>query len=410
MDGTAIFEDTAAHTAPRALDEVLAPVSAADFIQRYLGKNYFYVSGGAGKFAPLLQWSELNKILRHHQLDVPRLRLARDGKPIPVESFLSVQSNRRNPSSRLTRLRSAELSRHLQEGATLIVDAVDELHEPVAQLAEGLERALRARIQVNLYAGWRTSPGFDVHWDGHDVLILQVHGRKHWKVYPMTREYPLSGDPKDGKPPAEPLWEGMLNSGDLLYIPRGWWHVAVPVDEPTLHLTVGIHRATGLDFVSWFADRLRTQAVVRQDIPSLGPEVEMNAHLGRLREAWEQAWEPGLLDEYRRYLDSQARSRPHFGLPWTSLPPAGVKWSLKWLSPRPIETGADSDTVTVRGNGKEWTFAADARPVLERLEADGACTREQLEASAAGRLSRDQLHLFLQELVREGLASVLIGG
>ena len=113
---------------------------------------------------------------------------------------------------------------------------------PITDIAESLERLFRVRIQVNAYAGWRTSHGFDLHWDDHDVFILQVAGRKQWKVYGMTRKYPLAVDvePTVEKPDA-PLWEGMLEDGDLLYIPRGWWHVATPLDEPTLHLTVGVN-------------------------------------------------------------------------------------------------------------------------------------------------------------------------
>ena len=411
--GTAIFEDapstSSAPAAPRTLAQALAPVTTEYFLQQYLGKNYHYIPGHAGKFAALLQWSDLNSILRHHQLDVPQLRLARDGKQIPPESFISYHENRRNPAARLSRLRSAELTRQLQEGATLILDGVDELHEPVAELAEDLERALRARIQVNMYAGWRTSPGFDVHWDGHDVLILQLHGCKHWKVYPMTREYPLKGDPKDEKPPTEPVWEGMLNSGDLLYIPRGWWHVAVPVDAPTLHLTVGLHRVTGMDFVSWYADRLRSQSVIRKDLPILGTETEKNAYMKSLREAWEQAWEPGLLDDYSRYVDSQARSRPHFGLPEmaeSSNLSSGV--SMKWLVPRLIEVESDQGSVVVRGNGREWKFAAEARSVLEQLETSRTCTLEALEQSARGGLSPAKLRLFLQELIEEGFVSLVV--
>jgi ribosomal protein L16 Arg81 hydroxylase len=420
MAGTAISDDLTVATAfstqstqpaPRTLAEVLAPLSTEEFLQRYWGKSYHHVPGRAGKFASLLPWSDLNQLLTLHQLDAPRLRLVRDGKPLPAESFLSYHANRRNPSSRLTRLRSVELTRQLQEGATLILDAVDELQEHVADLAEQLERSLRTRVQVNLYAGWRTSPGFDVHWDGHDVLILQIHGRKLWKVYPMTREHPIQGDPKDEKPPQEPLWEGMLESGDLLYIPRGWWHVAVPVDEPTLHLTVGLHRPTGLDFVSWYAERLRSQAVIRENLPAIGTESEKAAHLHRLREAWEQSWAPGLLDEFCDYLDSQARSRPQLGLPWTAqasvLPSSDVAWSLRWLVPHQIGTG-NPGTVIVRGNGKEWTFAAEARSVLEKLQTNGACTREELEESAASALTPEQLRLFLQELVQAGLACVVV--
>ena len=42
-------------------------------------------------------------------------------------------------------------------------------------------------------------------------------------------------------PPTRPVWSGALNSGDLLFIPRGWWHDAcIPEErdgEGSIHLT-----------------------------------------------------------------------------------------------------------------------------------------------------------------------------
>ena len=81
-----------------------------------------------------------------------------------------------------------------------------------------------------------------------------------------------------------PLWEGMLNDGDMLYIPRGWWHVATPLDEPTLHLTVGVNNPTGADLLSWFVDRLRASEDVRRDLPLFGRAEDQTALMDRLRE------------------------------------------------------------------------------------------------------------------------------
>ncbi|HCC57286.1 MAG TPA: cupin [Solibacterales bacterium] len=397
---------------PKTLADVLAPASTDKFVQNDLGRSFQYFPGHPGKFSSLLTWPDLNEILALHQLDTPRLRLARDGQPIPADSFLSYHPARRPNAPATTRIRSAELTQHLQQGATLILDAVDELHAPVRDLAADIEKALRARIQVNLYAGWRTSPGFDLHWDGHDVLILQISGRKHWKVYPMTREHPVEGDPKKEAPPEKPVWEGLLEDGDLLYIPRGWWHVAVPLDEPTLHLTVGIHRASGLDFMAWFADRLRSSTDVRNDLPRLATAAAKEAHLECLRQAWEQAWQPGLLDEYFSMLDAQARSRPHFGLPWTAqpsvLPPEDEGWAVKYLVARPVEWHRNGDdTIVVRGNGKEATFAAAAGPVLEALRAHQTCSLAQLQQTSGETIPPATLRVFVAELVNAGLAAVV---
>src|SRR3954447_25888016 len=220
------------NSSPKTLAEVLTPFSVGEFTQKYFGKRFFHSPGTPGRFAGLLPWSDLNQLLRHTRLDVPRLRLMQEGKAVPPESFITYQASRRRPDLRVPRLRSASLTKHLRDGATLIVDAVDELCQPVTELAEDMECALRTRIQVNMYAGWRRSHGFDLHWDDHDVLILQVSGRKHWKVYPMSRAHPLPQDnTRKFPPPDAPLWEGLLDDGSMLYIPRGWWHVALPLDE-----------------------------------------------------------------------------------------------------------------------------------------------------------------------------------
>ena len=212
------------------LRALLSPIAAEEFLRQDYGQRFLHVPGRRGKFSALLPWQVLNEILEEHRMEPPRLRLTRAGKPVPGEKWLSWQSNRRKSGYPIPRLNSTALSRELREGATLVLDNVDELHRPVRQMAQALERAFHVRVQVNSYSGFRTSHGFDLHWDDHDVFILQVAGRKQWKVYGMTRRFPLASDVESAEPPAtEALWEGLLEDGDLLYIPRGWWHVATPL-------------------------------------------------------------------------------------------------------------------------------------------------------------------------------------
>ncbi|HLJ13645.1 MAG TPA: cupin domain-containing protein [Bryobacteraceae bacterium] len=402
--------------APRTLAELLAPIAADEFLSTFLGNKFLYCPGQPGKFAGLLPWADLNAILQHHRLDVPRLRLMRDGKAIPPESFLQYRSNKRR-ADRIPRLRFTEITRLLRDGATLIVDSVDELQQTITELAANLEQVFCNRIQVNLYASWRSSPGFDLHWDGHDVLVLQVSGRKHWKVYPMTREHPLPDDSEPClSPPQTPLWEGTLENGDTLYIPRGWWHVAVPVDEPTLHLTVGLHNANGVDFLSWFTGRLRAGAFVRQDLPRFGSAAKKAHYLQSVQEAWMQAWNPGLLDQYFEEIEARRQPRPHFSLPWAAtpavLPMDGLPWSVKWIAARSIdwEKSGRDDVIVIKCHGKQWTFAAAARPLLKKLQQMGTCSENDLCASTAGTLSREVVRSFVKELVTAGLAAVVTDG
>ncbi len=68
------------------------------------------------------------------------------------------------------------LERFLAGGATLSINKVDELFGEVQALAELVEELFRIQLGVYLYAGWRTDNGFDLHWDRHDTIILQISG------------------------------------------------------------------------------------------------------------------------------------------------------------------------------------------------------------------------------------------
>ena len=396
--------------APRTLAEVLHPLSPDRFLHECLGVNFFVGKGEPGKFAGLLPWEEVNRILSQHRLDVPRLRVVQDGRQIAPESFLTYRAGK---SARIPRLRPTDLSAKLREGATLIIDSVDELHEPITKLSEDMERTLCARIQANMYAGWRTSRGFDLHWDDHDVIVMQVAGRKHWKVYPMTRLYPLSADSKSlADAPQRPLWEGMLEEGDYLYIPRGWWHVAIPLDEPTLHLTFGLHQPNGADFLTWFTERLRASAAVRQDLPRFSSPADQSVHLERIRQAWSEAWSPELISEFLAEANWRSKPRPHLTLPWNAAPaviPPHDQWSVKWIAPRPIRLEPNSSGQAVRfaAIGKQWTFAAAAVPLLELLQSHNICSLDELTASA-GALSGGTVRAFVRELVTAELAVLVV--
>jgi ribosomal protein L16 Arg81 hydroxylase len=391
--------------APRDLAGLLTPVETKEFLRTCWGQNFLHVPGSPGKFADLLPWPALNRILQQHRLDSPRVRLTREGQSVPATTYTSYQTNRRRPNQPIPRLRSADVTRELRSGATLVLDAVDELHEPVTTIAESLERLFHVRIQVNAYAGWRTSHGFDLHWDDHDVFILQVFGRKDWKVYGMTRKYPMARDiePTTEKPD-KPLWEGTLGDGDLLYIPRGWWHVATPLNEPTLHLTVGVNNATGVDLLSWFVERLRWSEDVRRDLPLFGAPADQSALVDRLRDLMVREWNSDVMREYINDLDSKSQPRSRMNLPWSGMPdvlPAkDTTFQVRWAAARRPHLEHAGSEIHIKANGRRWRFAEGALPVLERLATGESCPVEEFGDSATVRA-------FLRELVENGLIVVV---
>jgi ribosomal protein L16 Arg81 hydroxylase len=402
MEGM-VFED---------LEKLLEPCLSNKFFASSWGKSYLHVRGKPRRFADLLPWDSLNEILITHRLDYPRLRLMQDGKSLPTSSYIRhVGGGKGKPP--IPRVLPVELTAQLQNGATLVLDAVDELCEPIKQLAIGLERGFHERVQVNCYAGWRMSRGFELHWDDHDVFIVQVAGRKRWSIYGVTTPYPIKGTSvSTPKPTSEPVWTEVLEDGDLLYVPRGWWHVAEPLDVPTLHLTVGIHNRTGIDLFRWYTERVAMSETLRMDLPRFESSQARSTHMENLRRELLDKWDENLLDTYFDEMDAMAEPRASFNLPWIatphSIPPTGDPL-FQLNTPRPLKLELKEETVEFECNKKRWTFAGKAILVLRPLTERRHCSLSELCEEAKGEIDEKTVRTFLRELLKNGLI-VLVKG
>jgi hypothetical protein len=280
-------------------------------------------------------------------------------------------------------------------------------------LATSLERVLHDHVRVNLYASWCPTPALERHWDTHDIFIVQVSGRKRWRVYSPVRRRPVPGDAQPATQRAsEPAWQGMLGEGDVLYLPRGWWHVANALEGPSLHLTFGVYRRTGLDLLDWLRGLLRESEVFREDLPRLASADERAAHLGRLRDELLATWHPQLLDRYLREEDVNAASRrPSVSLPWSATDavlPSDREAVVRLAAPRPpvVEPQVDGD-VELDTGGARRRLTRDAleavRPVLD----GDAWSVSELCRRGEGGIGAQSTRAVLVDLVRVGILTVL---
>jgi len=394
--------------APMSLGHLLSPLSVDDFLANFWGRTFKHVPGRPDKFSHLFPWQRLNEALEQHRLDFPRIRLTRDGERLQPSSYI----RHTKPGQKrivVPRLRYDKLTQELNKGATLVLDAVDELYEPLRALTESLELFFHERIQINAYAGWRTSRGFDLHWDDHDVFIVQVTGRKRWVVHGMTQAYPLAGDPKEPKPMEPPLWEHILEAGDLLYIPRGFWHVAYPLNEPTLHLTVGVHNRVGLDLLRWLVNRMRSHETFRMDLPRFATSDTIQAHLTQMLRELLTEWDDDILDRYFADYDATATSRPRLSLacaPFADSLPSG-NMLVRLLAPRRLEMKVDAGVVRFSSQRKDWALAVEALPILRHLDKHRACSVSELCEVAKSEVDERRVKIFLKELLMNGLVAIV---
>ncbi|MEH1837976.1 MAG: cupin domain-containing protein [Nostoc sp.] len=131
------------------------------------------------------------------------------------------------------------------------MDRIHKLVPEIATFASKLRHSLGCRVHVNLYCSLAKQQGFSCHYDLHEVFILQIDGQKEWQIFNDTFKYPLPIQKSDlfSPPDEQPYLNCVLKPGDILYIPRRHWHYAVALDQPSLHLTVGVHCKTGIDFL-----------------------------------------------------------------------------------------------------------------------------------------------------------------
>jgi ribosomal protein L16 Arg81 hydroxylase len=254
----------------KTLQSLIDPLGVGPFLDDYWTKRAVYIpANGARNFRSLFSWDELNRLLNFSRLRYPEdIRLVQLDDSAPGSS----------PSDWVERC---------QRGATLVINQLQRFVPELADLTEQLRTELGHRTQVNMYCSWPSHQGLNCHYDGHEVLILQVEGTKQWFVGPAMLKWPLEKRRcGDAHTTPNPYLDVTLHPGDVLYIPRGHCHHAVARDEPSIHLTVGITCRTGVDWLHWLADELSTDEAWRENLPVAldGSGSDMARHVAALTE------------------------------------------------------------------------------------------------------------------------------
>jgi hypothetical protein len=388
----------------------LARLVGRDAVPGFLGEQFgrapFRRRLPEGEAARLFGWNLLNRVLAEHRLGPPRLKLEKGGAEVGRPVF---GERRPRPGQTLYDIDTPALYEQLRNGATLILDAVNELHAPLQRLSSGLATEFCASSQTNLYACWGESQGFDVHWDDHDVFVVQVEGAKRWDLYGFTKPSPLRrGGGKKAPRPAGSPERIVLQAGDMLYLPRGYWHAAAGLGQPSLHLTIGLSRKTGADFLHWLADQAATDAVARADLRLEEDDAVLGEQIAAVLRSLIAVGDPAELGRrYRRHAEARRSHRPQLSLPDIGLPhqvfDPGSRLRLTDGASR-LQRIDEPPSMLLSHRGVIYTLAAELGPALSTLYAGRSLTYAEM-VSGVG-LPEALVAAFVGDMLRRGVIAV----
>lgn len=313
----------------------------------------------------LLTPTRLLDVIMRRSLSSPQFRCFRGGEEMHPDAYLANSVTRRGQSMSMARM--DRLGQFMQTGCTIVLDTLDTFDPAMEITCQALQWWSRELVQVNTYLTTNDAAGFDLHWDDHDVVIVQLGGEKSWEVRGTSRTAPMYRDAdRNDEPPADVVWSGMMKTGDVMHIPRGYWHQATRAergDGYSLHATFGFVKRTGVDWFSWVADRSRQQERFRVDLDRWGTSTERAADSDYLLAA-----ASALAAEYPQetYLAIRERERPsrrHISTRGVFGTPTDVV-CVTDFPPQFQENGETLDVVAVN---KAITFAARAEPALRQL-------------------------------------------
>jgi 50S ribosomal protein L16 3-hydroxylase len=157
-------------------------------------------------------------------------------------------------------LRHGPLSRRAlpplrQPGWTLLVQGLD-LHVPAARaMLERFRFVPDARLDDLMLSYATDQGGVGPHLDSYDVFLLQVHGRRRWRIARPGDGTLVEGQPLKILSRFEPEAEWLLEPGDMLYLPPRWAHDGVAEGE-CMTCSIGFRAPAGPELAADLLGRL----------------------------------------------------------------------------------------------------------------------------------------------------------
>ncbi|XP_060617205.2 ribosomal oxygenase 1 [Anolis sagrei] len=223
--------------AGKLFEWVLAPIPPQDFFDQYWEKKPLLIQRHNPRYyRELFSTAEFDAILRDQDVQF--------GVNLDVTSYQDGKRETHNPVGRAL---PAVVWDFYQNGCSLRMLNPQAFSSTVWHFLSILQEQFGSMVGANTYLTPAGTQGFAPHYDDIEAFVIQLEGKKHWRVYSPRREAemlpPFSSRNFDQMEIGEPILETVLEAGDMLYFPRGFIHQGdcLP-DAHSLHITVSSYQ------------------------------------------------------------------------------------------------------------------------------------------------------------------------
>ncbi|XP_017064564.1 bifunctional lysine-specific demethylase and histidyl-hydroxylase NO66 [Drosophila eugracilis] len=221
----------------RILKWIINPVKTDHFFNDFWEKNACLVQRKNPKYySDLISFKMIDEMLIRHRLDFTI--------NLDVTSYKNGKRETLNPEGRATPPTVWAL---YSEGCSIRILNPSTYLPGLRQVCSILQEFFHCLVGANVYLTPPNSQGFAPHYDDIEAFVVQVEGRKRWRLYEPPKKSDqlarFSSGNYDQEELGEPLLDEVLEAGDVLYFPRGTVHQAITEEEQhSLHITLSVYQ------------------------------------------------------------------------------------------------------------------------------------------------------------------------
>lgn len=231
---------------------LLANLTPSQFMRRYWQKKPLLIRGAIADIAPPLSRNELFDLATSDEAESRLITHARGAWRLehgPFEPDALPSAKRRE--------------------WTLLVQGADLHDERARALLERFRFVPDARLDDLMISYATDGGGVGPHFDSYDVFLLQVHGKRRWKISAQKDLSLKPGLPLKVLEHFEPEQEWVLEPGDMLYLPPHIAHDGVAIGE-CMTCSIGFRSPSANELVGQFlyhlAERGSAAPATRGDV------------------------------------------------------------------------------------------------------------------------------------------------